>query len=78
LVAIRSGWDWPLKTRRKEHLVNADAKKGYGSTLALMLLGVLALYGGAQWLMALVPAAIVIYFVTGYARFGIGRNGRRG
>jgi len=40
--------------------MSADAKKGYGFTLVLVILGVLALYGGAAWLVVLIPAAILV------------------
>ncbi len=39
--------------------MSAEAKKGYGSTMILLILGVLALYGGALWLLLLIPAAVV-------------------
>ncbi|MGA7694435.1 MAG: hypothetical protein WCA76_05365 [Candidatus Sulfotelmatobacter sp.] len=44
--------------------MSADARKGYGSTLILMILGVLALYGGARWVGFLVPAAIIVWLAA--------------
>jgi hypothetical protein len=44
--------------------MSADAKKGYGSTLALIALGVLALYASPQWLMILIPAAFLIWYAA--------------
>ena len=44
--------------------MSADAKKEYGSTMVLIILGVLALYGGARWLLVLIPAALLIWYVT--------------
>ena len=41
--------------------MSAEAKKGYGSTLLLLLLGVLALYGGSTWLLVLIPAAVLVW-----------------
>jgi hypothetical protein len=41
--------------------MSADVKKGYGSTMILMILGILALYGGAVWLLALVPVALLLW-----------------
>jgi hypothetical protein len=39
-----------------------EAKKGYGSAIALMMLGMLALYLGAQWLLVLIPIALLFWF----------------
>jgi hypothetical protein len=41
--------------------MSAEAKKGYGSTLALLLLGVLALQLGAGWLVVLIPVAALVW-----------------
>jgi len=41
--------------------MSADVKRGYGSTLVLLLLGVLAFYGGSTWLLVLVPAAVLVW-----------------
>jgi len=53
----------PLR-EKGEYLMSADTRKGYGSTLALIVLGVLALYGGAQWLMILIPAAFLVWYAA--------------
>ncbi len=45
--------------------MSAEAKTGYGSTLALLLFGVLALYLGAHWLVLLIPAAVLIWYGAG-------------
>jgi hypothetical protein len=42
--------------------VSADAKKEYGSTIVLMILGMLALYVPALWLLVLIPTALVIWY----------------
>jgi hypothetical protein len=47
--------------------MSADAKKGYGLTLALIVFGLLALYGGAQWLMILIPAAFLVWYAANRA-----------
>ena len=47
--------------------MSAHAKKNYGSTLVLLALGVLALYGGANWLFVLVPAAALVWYAAGSA-----------
>jgi hypothetical protein len=44
--------------------MSADAKKGYGSTMILMILGVLALYAGARWLLLLIPAAALVWYAA--------------
>ncbi len=49
-------------------------KKSYSSTLALMLLGTLALCGGARWLPVLIPAAILICYVTVRSTYSRSRN----
>lgn len=54
--------------------MSADTKKGYGSTLALMALGVLALYSGGYWLMVLIPIAILVCYATARSTFGRIRN----
>lgn len=52
--------------------MSAQAKKSYSSTLALVLLGVLAMYAGVAWLVVLVPAAVAIWYSV--PRMRIGRN----
>lgn len=50
-----------------DFVMSAEAKKNYGSTLVLLALGVLALYGGANWLVVLVPAAVLVWYAAGSA-----------
>lgn len=45
--------------------MSVEARRGYGSTLILLLLGVLALHFGGSWLPVLVPAAMIIWFRSG-------------
>jgi len=52
--------------------MSAEAKKHYGSTLVLLALGVLAFYAGPNWLLVLVPAALLVWFAG--PMFGSGRN----
>lgn len=42
--------------------MSAEMKKGYGSTLVMLLFGVMALYGGVHWLPLLIPAAVVVWY----------------
>jgi len=63
------------KRRKKIRItMSADAKRKYGSTMVLIILGIFALYGGARWLLVLVPAAVVIWYATSGADFKKSRN----
>ncbi len=44
--------------------MSAESKRSYGSTLVLVVLGVLALYCSSQWLMLLIPAATLVSYAT--------------
>jgi hypothetical protein len=63
-----------LRTGEGKDTMSAEGKKGYGSTIALMILGILALYGGATWLVALIPAAILVWYAATGAFFRRSRN----
>jgi hypothetical protein len=54
--------------------MSAEAKRGYGSTIILMILGVLALYSGARWLMLLIPVALLVWYAAGQVTFRRRRN----
>jgi hypothetical protein len=54
--------------------MSADAKKGYGSTMILMILGVLALYAGARWLLLLIPAAALVWYAASGVSYRRSRN----
>jgi hypothetical protein len=54
--------------------MSTDVKKGYGSTMVPVILGILALYGGARWLLVLVPAAVLIWYVVAAGVFRRSRN----
>jgi hypothetical protein len=54
--------------------MSADAKRKYGSTMALIVLGILALYGGVTWLLLLIPAAVLIWSATLGGQFKRSRN----
>jgi hypothetical protein len=41
--------------------MSAEARKSYGWTCILLLLGLIAFYGGAPWLLVVIPAAIVLW-----------------
>lgn len=53
--------------------MSADSKKSLGGTVVLILFGILALIGGTQWLVLLVPAAILIWYGAG-SMLRSGRN----
>jgi len=44
--------------------MSAEAKRSYGSTLALFVLGMLALYFGERSLAVLIPAALLVWYVA--------------
>jgi hypothetical protein len=44
--------------------MSVEAKKGYGSSLMLLFLGVLVLHFGGSWLPVLIPVAMILWFVT--------------
>lgn len=54
--------------------MSAEAKTNYASTVILIVLGLLALYAGAVWLMVLVPAAILVWYGAGRGTFKRSRN----
>ena len=54
--------------------MSADTKKEYGSTMALVVLGVLAMYGGVTWLLLLIPAAVLIWSAAVGGQFKRSRN----
>jgi len=41
--------------------MSREAKEGYGSALAFVALGLLALCLGTRWLLVLIPMAIVVW-----------------
>ena len=49
--------------------MSADAKRKYGSTIVLMTLGILAVYGGPPWLLLVIPTAVLIWYATTRGQF---------
>ncbi len=45
--------------------MSADSKKSLGLSILLILLGLVALFGGQKWLVLLIPAAVFIRFTAG-------------
>jgi hypothetical protein len=54
--------------------MSTETKRGYGLTFAMIILGVLALYGGMRWLVVLVPAAILLWYASTRTVLTRGRN----
>jgi len=53
--------------------MSANSKKSMGWTGVLVLLGVVALFGGVKWLVVLIPAAMMVWYGVGPALWS-GRN----
>jgi hypothetical protein len=58
---------------RKEKVMSAESKKGYGLTIVMMILGLLALYG-ALYLIVIIPAAALVWFGAGRHTLWKSRN----
>jgi len=50
-----------------------NSKQSVGWAIVLILVGIVAFFGGVKWLIPLVPAAMLIWFRVGPA-LGTGRN----
>jgi len=55
--------------------MSAEAKHSYGWSCTLLILGLIALYGGTPWLLFVIPAAVVLW-LSCPGRIGNTRNGR--
>jgi hypothetical protein len=42
--------------------MSRNSQKSLGSTLVLILFGIIALFGGVKWLVLLIPAAILVCY----------------
>jgi hypothetical protein len=47
--------------------MSARARTSMGGTLVLILFGLIALFAGEKWLLALIPAALLVWYGTGTA-----------
>ena len=47
--------------------MSRESKKSVSWTIVLVLLGLLAFYGGTRWLLVLIPIALMIWGVAGQA-----------
>lgn len=62
-----------MKARKIGVTMRMDWKKSMASAMLLIILGVVALYGGAQTLGLVIPLALLVWYGTG-AVLGGGRN----
>jgi hypothetical protein len=44
-----------------------NAGKSIGGTMLLIGFGLIAIFGGEKWLVALIPAAVLVWYGTGSA-----------
>jgi hypothetical protein len=56
--------------------MSADSKKSMGGTTVLILLGLIALVAGPKWLVVLIPAAVLVWYLVWYSASSILRTGR--
>jgi hypothetical protein len=47
--------------------MSRDSKKSASWAIVLVLLGLLAFYGGTRWLLVLIPVALMIWGIAGPA-----------
>jgi hypothetical protein len=57
----------------EEDSMSRESKKSVSWTIVLVLLGLLAFYGGTGWLLVLIPVALMIWAIAGPA-VRTGRN----
>lgn len=53
--------------------MSAPMKTSISATLVLMLLGIAVFFAGEKWLLALIPAAMLVWY-SARPRLGSGRN----
>ena len=61
------------RTFGEEDSMSRESKKSVSWTIVLVLLGLLAFYGGTRWLLVLIPIALLIWTIAGPA-LRTGRN----
>ena len=62
-----------IGTFGEEVSMSRESKKSVSWTIVLVLLGLLAFYGGTRWLLVLIPLALMIWAIAGPA-VRTGRN----
>jgi energy-coupling factor transporter ATP-binding protein EcfA2 len=58
-----------MRTGAREQPMRAELRKSIASSAVLIMLGVLALYGGIRLLVILVPAAVFVYYSPALFRY---------
>ena len=53
--------------------MSTSSKRSIGGAIVLILFGLVALFGGEQWLVGLIPAAMLVWYGTEPA-LRLGRN----
>ncbi len=61
------------RTFGEEDSMSRESKKSASWAIVLVLLGLLAFYGGTRWLLVLIPVALMIWRIAGPA-MRTGRN----
>jgi hypothetical protein len=56
-----------IRTFAEKDSMSRESKKSVSWTLVLVLLGLLAFYGGTRWLLVLIPVALMIWGMAGPA-----------
>ncbi len=54
-----------IRTFGEEDSMSRESKKSVSWTIVLVLLGLLAFYGGTRWLLVLIPVALTIWGIAG-------------
>jgi hypothetical protein len=56
-----------IRTLGEEDSMSRESKKSMIWAMVLVLLGLLAFYGGTRWLLVLIPVALMIWGIAGPA-----------
>jgi CDP-diglyceride synthetase len=59
-----------IRTFGEEVSMSRESKKSVSWTIVLVLLGLLAFYGGTRWLLVLIPLALMIWAIRPAVRAG--------
>ena len=54
-----------IRTLGEEDSISRESKKSMSGAMVLVLLGLLAFYGGTGWLLVLIPVALMIWGIAG-------------
>jgi len=56
-----------IRTLGEEDSMSRESKKSASWAIVLVLLGLLAFYGGTRWLLVLIPVVLMIWGIAGPA-----------